>query len=53
MSLNFHSRGRLMISGSTDDEIRIWDWSRGKSLMSIKYAHISCIYQVILFYYTD
>lgn len=48
-TLHFHSKGRLMVSGSLDNEIRIWDWSRGRSLMGIRYVHTSGIFQVIYF----
>lgn len=48
-SLGFNNTGSLIVSGSYDHKIIIWDWAQGKCLIKHNGTHMHNILQVILF----
>lgn len=44
-SINFHPEGHLLVSGSDDTNIVIWDWARRLDLQTIKTGHKSNVFQ--------
>ncbi|KAL4710605.1 hypothetical protein ACJJTC_003241 [Scirpophaga incertulas] len=44
-SINFHPQGKLLVSGSDDTNVVIWDWARKKVLQAIKTGHKSNVFQ--------
>ncbi|KRZ83864.1 DDB1- and CUL4-associated factor 8 [Trichinella sp. T8] len=43
--LDFHSAGRLLISGSDDCRLVLWDWALGKPLVTVPSGHTHNIFQ--------
>ncbi|KAJ0175839.1 hypothetical protein K1T71_008998 [Dendrolimus kikuchii] len=44
-SINFHPEGSLLVSGSDDTNIVVWDWARRLDLQTIKTGHKSNVFQ--------
>ena len=44
--INFSPSGQLLVSGSDDLHVVIWDWVRGRMLSKLESGHISNIFQV-------
>ncbi|KRY56217.1 DDB1- and CUL4-associated factor 8 [Trichinella britovi] len=47
--LDFHSAGRLLISGSDDCRLVLWDWALGKPLVTVPSGHTHNIFQVFIY----
>ncbi|XP_003376119.1 bestrophin-1 [Trichinella spiralis] len=47
--LNFHPAGRLLISGSDDCRLILWDWALGKPLVTVPSGHTHNIFQVLIY----
>jgi len=45
-SLDFNRSGDMIVSGSDDVKICLWDWSKGKSILVYISPHTRNIYQV-------
>lgn len=48
-TLNFSKNGSILVSGSVDNKICLWDWTRGNLEYRISGLHSRGILQVILF----
>jgi len=48
-SLHFSKTGSLLVSGSDDCNICIWDWSKGKLVFQFQTPHERNIFQVGMF----
>nr|WIM01448.1 DDB1- and CUL4-associated factor 8 [Limnephilus lunatus] len=44
-SINFHPEGKLLVSGSDDLNIMIWDWTTNTALQTIKSGHKTNLFQ--------
>ena len=47
-TLHFNTSGDLLVSGSDDLDIVIWDWAKGEKKVAYKSGHIENIMQVKL-----
>jgi WD repeat-containing protein 42A len=50
--INFSPSGQLLVSGSDDLHVVIWDWVRGRMLANLDSGHISNIFQAKFMPYT-
>lgn len=48
-SLDFNKTGDMLVSGSDDCRICLWNWSTGKCLLKYRSIHYRNIFQVDLF----
>ena len=47
--INFSFEGDQLVSGSDDLKIILWDWKKGRSIMSFPSQHVANIFQVRLY----
>jgi len=49
-SLDFNKTGNIIVSGSDDLKISLWDWSNDECLLNFKSIHTRNIFQVNLIF---
>ncbi|GFP94841.1 ddb1- and cul4-associated factor 8 [Phtheirospermum japonicum] len=52
-TVEFNSTGELLVSGSDDTQIKLWDWSTQKLRLSYPSGHLDNIFQARIMPFTD
>ncbi|XP_051113346.1 protein ALTERED SEED GERMINATION 2 [Andrographis paniculata] len=52
-AIEFNSTGELLISGSDDKQVKLWDWARQKLKLSYSSGHVDNIFQTRFMPFTD
>ncbi|XP_022725452.1 DDB1- and CUL4-associated factor 8-like isoform X4 [Durio zibethinus] len=52
-TVSFNSDGNILVSGSDDKRVIVWDWETGNSKLSFQSGHVSNVFQAKIMPYTD
>lgn len=52
-TVSFNADGNILVSGSDDKRIILWDWETGVAKLTFQSGHLSNVFQAKIMPYTD